>query len=52
MPGENITRTLSANLERRSRLIALKKKDKPPDKLTNLRTIQILPSDVRITEQQ
>ena len=39
---ENITRILSANIERRSRLIALKKKDKPQDKVTNIRAIQII----------
>jgi hypothetical protein len=38
-------------MENKSRLIALKKKDKPPDKVTNLRDILILPVHVRLLEQ-
>lgn len=38
-------------MENKSRMIVLKKKDKPPDKVINLRAIQISPVHVRLLEQ-
>ena len=46
-----IVRTMCQVSSRKSRLIAIRKKDKPPDKVENLRTIQILPTDIRLLEQ-
>ena len=40
-----------SSISKRFRLIAIKKKDKPPDKVQNLRAIQILPTNVRLLEQ-
>ena len=49
--GERNCQTMSMNSDRTSKLMAIRKKDKPPDKVKNLRTIQILPTNVRLLER-
>lgn len=43
--------TMRMNSDRTSKLMAIRKKDKPPDKVKNLRTIQILSTNVRLLER-
>ena len=46
-----ILRTLWRHSDRTSKLMAIKKKDKPPNNVKNLRAIQFLPTAVRQVEQ-